>query len=401
MRSGQPPLRVLHLSTYASGGGAARAAFALHEAQRKHGIESMFLAGSGARFAASRALDRSLWRLQKSPVLTWRSPARFSSLTAQQINRSSADVVNLHWITDGFLSIEEIGKITKPMVWSFYDMWPFSGIQHYGTDASDARWRQGYTPSNRPPDESGLDLDRWAWQRKQENWRQPRQVVAASSWMRQAVRDSALMSDWPTTRIPHVVDCDVFTPMPMNQARAELGLPQDVPLILFMSSAGVMDPRKGFDLLQQAWPGVQKAYPEARIVVIGPQDRDHPFAAGLPIIWRGTIKGHHALRQYYSASTITAVPSREDNMPLTAMEAQSCGRPVVAFNSGGLPDIVQHEHTGFLADPSQPDSLAKGLISALEQSPDWGKDAREHAVRTWSTDLIAAQYQDLYLRVMQ
>jgi glycosyltransferase involved in cell wall biosynthesis len=401
VRSSQPPLRVLHLSTYASGGGAARAAFALHEAQRKHGIDSAFLAGSGARFIASRALDRSLWRLQKSPALTWRSPARFGSLTAKQINQSSADVVNLHWITDGFLSIEEIGKITKPLVWSFYDMWPFSGIQHYGTDAPNARWQQGYDAANRPSDESGVDLDRWTWQRKLEHWKQPIPIVAASRWMERLVSESALMGAWSITRIPHVVDCDVFTPLPMEQVRRELNLPQGVPLILFMSSAGIMDPRKGFDLLQQAWPRVQQANPNAQIVVIGPQEPDHPFASGLPIIWRGTITGHQALQRYYSASTVTAVPSREDNMPLTAMEAQSCGRPVVAFNSGGLPDIVQHERTGFLADAYQPDSLADGLIAALENREHWGQNAREHAMHTWSTERISQQYQNLYQRVTQ
>ena len=119
--------KVLHLSTYATNGGAARAATTLHEAMLAQGLESEMWTARGAKFKRAQFLDRQLWRLQSSPVKTWRSPARFSSLTAKEINASDADIVNLHWVTDGFLSTEEIGKIEKPIVWSMYDMWPFSG----------------------------------------------------------------------------------------------------------------------------------------------------------------------------------------------------------------------------------------------------------------------------------
>ena len=109
-------LRVLHLSTYAGGGGAGRAAAALNEALQKAGVDSRFISAHGTRFKAARAADRALWRLQRSATKTWRSPARFGSLSASEINESSADVVNLHWVTDGFMSIEEIGKIDRKSV---------------------------------------------------------------------------------------------------------------------------------------------------------------------------------------------------------------------------------------------------------------------------------------------
>lgn len=203
--------KVLHLSTYATNGGAARAATALHEAMLAEGLPTEMWAAHGNRFKAARLLDRQLWRLQSSPIETWRSPARFSSLTAKEINASDADVVNLHWVTDGFLSIEEIGRIEKPIVWSLYDMWPFAGTEHYGTDTEDARWRTGYTKANRPSNERGVDIDRWAWQRKRDHWTTPMNIVSASTWLQDRASGSALMSDWPHYRIPHIIDCDVFS----------------------------------------------------------------------------------------------------------------------------------------------------------------------------------------------
>ena len=170
-----------------------------------------------------------MWGLQHSAIDIWRSPGHFGSLSAQSINATDADVVDIHWATDGFLSIREIGRITKPVVWSLCDMWPFSGSEHYGSDAPDARWRTGYTKDNRPPDERGFDLDLHAWERKRKWWTRERHVVTASTWMNNATHARALMRDWPTHQISHVIDCDTFQPMEMRKARAALGLPQDVP----------------------------------------------------------------------------------------------------------------------------------------------------------------------------
>lgn len=405
--------RVLHLSTYDANGGAGRAAYALHRAMVNHGIPSrMHVArkatndptvteGDRRPFLLASEADRALWKLQRSPNTTWRSPARFGSLTADQINRSSADIINLHWVTDGFLSIETIGKIEKPIVWSMYDMWPFTGTEHYVNETPDARWRTGYTTANRPTDESGLDLDRWTFTRKQRSWPPrdlPIHMVPASSWLQRATTSSALMHGWPVTRIPHIVDLDVFAPMSKEQARTRLRLPQNVPMILFLASAGIIDRRKGWDLLEQALPQVATQHSELHVAIAGPVTPDYRAPAGTTITWLGRLDGNEALRLAYCAADVLAVPSREDNLPLTAMEAQSCGRPVVAYNLGGLPDIVDHQATGFLANPDDASDLALGLtttLNAARTSDELGSRARERAEDTWSPAVIVDAYMQL------
>lgn len=405
--------KVLHLSTYDANGGAARAAYALHRAMLAQGIPSrMHVARKstddptvteGARlpFAWASRADRALWKLQRSPIKTWRSPARFGSLNAAQINRSNADVVNLHWVTDGFLSIEEIGRVEKPIIWSMYDMWPFTGTEHYTDDAPDARWRTGYTAANRPKTESGLDLDRWTYERKRRHWgtrNSPFHLVPASSWLQDATRSSALMNAWPITRIPHVVDTNTFAPRDMADARVALDLPQKVPLVLFLSSAGIRDRRKGFDLLEQALSLVKQHHPDTHLVVVGPAETNYASPSGVPIIWLNEVNQNSRLATVYAAANVTVVPSREDNMPLTAMEAQSCGRPVVGFRVGGLADIVEHGISGMLAVPTDTQALASHLQVQLDLSTQDASElaTRGRAIQTWSPAVITLQYSALY-----
>lgn len=400
---GPVPPTVLHLSTYAANGGAARAATALHQAMQNEGVRSALTTAHGTRFRVASELDRRLWRLQRSPLTTWRSPARFGSLGAREINAMPADVVDLHWVTDGFLSIEQIGRIEKPVVWTLYDMWAFSGTEHYGVDSPDARWRTGYTRANRPAGESGWDIDRDAWERKRRHWR-PSTVVPASTWLTRATQASALMGDWPIVRIPHVIDVEAFAPVDRQEARRALGLPDDAPTVVFLASAGIGDLRKGFDLLERALPAVRDAHRELQLVVAGPPEAARRAIAGVPVTWTGPLRGDDALRILYGAADALAVPSREDNMPLTAMEAQTCGRAVVAFDIGGLPDIVAHHATGYLAPAGDTDALAVGLIEALSDARGadvWGTAARERALATWSGPVVVRQYLDAYAQAMR
>lgn len=404
------------MSTYDANGGAARAAYALHRAMLDAGIDSRMVVGrkdtddptvtavGSTRFRITSELDRRISRLERSPVRTWRSAARLATLTADTINRTSFDVVNLHWVTDGLLSVEEIGRITKPVVWSMYDMWPFTGTEHYCADIPDARWREGYTPANRPNNEGGLDIDRWTFKRKANNWNHLSHhaaLVPASSWLEEATRASSLLGDWRVERIPHVVSDTEFRPREQSAARRSFGVPADRPTILFLASAGIDDRRKGFDLLEAALPGVIKHHPDAQLLIAGPVSRDYECPVPIDIRWLGALSGNVSLATAYNAADIVVAPSREDNMPLTAMEAHTCGRPVVAFGIGGLPDIVTHMETGYLARPFDTSDLAIGLREGLDQARRWGEAARARAEEDWLPDIVVPRYLSLYEAAQQ
>ncbi|CAB4904331.1 MAG: glycosyltransferase [Actinobacteria bacterium] len=405
-------MKVLHVSTYDGNGGAGRAAFALHQAMAAAGIDSNMLVAQKSSsdprvtelqgrhkftWKAAQFADRKMWDLQKSQNKTWRSPARFGALSADVINASDADVVNLHWVTNGFLSIKEIGRISKPIVWSLYDMWTFSGTEHYGADSLDARWRSGYTPSNRVAGDSGFDLDRATWNRKKKFWKQPMHLVPASSWLADRAAHSEIAHSWPITRIAHVIDTNIFSPMDRSLARARHSLPTGVPLVLFLSSAGIADHRKGWELLETAMTQVKSAFPLVELFVAGPATPDYTHLDGIPITWIGQVEGDEALQSLYAAANVVAVPSKEDNMPLTAMEAQSVGVSVAAFSIGGLPDIVLDGVTGSLAPAFDVSALAAGIVDSLGAAGvSQGLAARSHAIETWSPKVVVESYLEVY-----
>lgn len=356
----------------------------------------------------SQFLDRQLWRLQKSPVKTWRSPARFGALSARWINEQEVDLIHLHWVTDGFVSIEEIGRIQKPVVWSIYDMWPFMGTEHYGAHDEMARWRTGYISENRPESEGGFDLDRWTFARKMSHWKSLENwlhVAPASAWMQANIHESVIGRDWKQAQIPHVVDTNTFTPMPRADARRQLQLEidADAPTLLFLSSAGLSDRRKGWDLLQVALESHEAHALRINVLIVGPLPAEYERRAleGLKFArlhWIGPVNSDSDLRLLYCASDAVAIPSREDNLPLVALEAQSCGRPVLALAAGGLADVVDPRFSGYLAEPGDSSDLAHGITHVLAQRD--SNRIREHALGYWSPEAVVPRFSMLYNQLL-
>lgn len=404
-------MRVLHLSTYAGGSGAGRAAFSLHSALRGQGVESRMLVArshvedpdvsalSGAstlRWRLAQRVDRAIWNLQRSSNTSWRSPALFGVDVKREIDRFDPDVVNLHWVTNGFLAIEEIGRIDRPVVWSLYDMWPFSGTEHYGSVVD--RTNFGYRRDNRPPGDSGIDIDRWAWSRKRRRWLQPIHVVAASTWLEQRARSSALMRDWPIVRIPHPVDSKTFHASGSASARSRWGLDPHAPTVVFLASAGLSDHRKGGDVLLEALRRLHRQGSDLQALIVGPGPaREIP---GLPpIVWVDAVRDDTALQSIYAAASVVAVPSREDTLPLVALEAQMCGVPVVASDVGGLPDAIDSEFSGELVPVDDVSAFTQALARFLSsRSADATERIRGRAEALWSYEHVASQYGEVFAR---
>lgn len=411
-------MKPLLLSYEDGGGGAGRAAFKLHRALRSQGVDSWLQVRSKTTDCPTVTITRPIlrkavgrvaaglrphfMRLQHSANPTQRSPAWYSLGIADELNASDADVLHLNFVT-GLLSIEDIGRLTKPLIWRLSDMWAFSGTEHYGDDGPTARWRLGYTPESRSPSERGPDIDRWAWRRKRRAWKRPIQIVTHSRWLARCVSESALMHDWPVTIIPTPLDVDQFQPWPKRVARAVLGLPLDAPLILFGALSGGADPRKGRDFLEAALPKVHARLPNAEGVIFGQSEPAKPPRLGLPLHWLGHLHDDATLSLAYSAADVMVLPSRQDNLPQTGIESQSCGCPVVTFNVSGLPDVVEDRQTGYLAAPFEVDDLAAGIEWVLadpERHERLSRLSRTRALSLWAPAVVVPQFVALYERAI-
>jgi len=406
-------MKVVHLNYSDSFGGAARAAHRIHHAVLGAGVDSTLLVNRaalsdptvvGPASASGRLLAKSrrilalpLRRLLKSESPGLHSPACIPSRWANRLNASAADVVHLHWINCEMMSIADIGRLTKPTVWTLHDMWAFCGAEHY---TEDFRWRGGYSAANRPRRDSGFDLDRWTWRRKQWHWRRSLQIVTPSHWLAGCVAQSALLGHWPVTVIPNPIDTKVWQPVDRLLARQRLSLPSDSPILVFGALGGDEDPRKGFDLLCAALQQLRGRVAGLELIVFGQLAPTQETRIGFPIRHTGYLHDDEKLQLLYSAADAVVVPSRLEAFGQTASEAHACGTAVVAFDTGGLADIVVHRQTGYLAKPFEVQDLAAGIEWVLAADGNrLGLAGRQRASLLWDSPIVARKYSELYAAV--
>ncbi|AWW49201.1 glycosyltransferase family 4 protein [Polynucleobacter paneuropaeus] len=409
-------MNVTHLSHSDSSGGAARAAYRIHRALLDANLNSSLLVDSSTIDDSTVSAPYSSIRKLRNLVapqavkffrkfittsnLALHSPCITPSARVVELNNSPADIVHLHWIAWEMLSISDIGKIKKPIVWTLHDMWAFCGAEHV---TPEFRWREGYHKNNRPYYEGGFDLNRWTWKRKVKHWSRPMHIVAPSSWLGQCAMESQLMRDWPISVIHNPLNLNIWSPVPKNISRTLLGLPQDIPLVMFGAMGGGLDPNKGFDLLIDALRHLSGEGVYFEVVIFGqsepPIKRDLNFVTH----YLGHLNDDLSLRLAYSAADLMVVPSRIESFGQTASEAHACGTPVVAFNIGGLRDIVDHKSTGYLAEPYDTIDLAAGINFVLKNSSksQLGLAARIKAERCFDAKIISKKYRDIYSEIIK
>lgn len=443
------PMKIIHVNFTGSCGGAAIAANRIHRALLLSGIESFcWCARYPAQDERSVCVKHSGWQkidsiknvviqraLRCAKIEGESSINVFPSCLVQQLNASDADVINLHWLNAEMVSIAQLAKINKPVVWTLHDMWAFCGTEHY-TD--DNRYVDGYSPRNlkldrqrqRPVQSDGnerserqtgsldaegenrtlmlhaprsllsrIDLDRWTFLRKQKYWADWKpQIVTPSCWLAACTQASQLFARLNIDVIPNCVDTDVFKPcVDRVQLRKRHGLPLNKKIILF-GTTQISNRRKGGDLLQQALRHIPNKS-ECVVAVFG-TDHIDPLQIDMEAFALGRISGDVALSEIYNLADIMCVPSRQDNLPNTAVEACSCGIPIVAYNTGGLGDIVEHKNNGYLADPFDVEDFASGIAWVLEQEPSFLRNqARSKAMKTFSQEIAAKKYIDVYKRI--
>lgn len=406
------PTKVLHINHSDINGGAARAAYRIHHALRGQGVDSQMLvnqaaAGDWTVTSPTGKLNKAGARLRsplgdlltktlKTTNTILHSPAVLPSRWHKRLNLSDADVIHLHWVAGETISIADIGQITKPIVWTLHDMWAFCGAEHL---SEEFRWREGYRKDNRPDYESGFDLNRWTWERKRKHWHRPMHIITPSHWLARCVRESALMRDWPVSVIPNPIDTERWQPLEQALARELLGLPKDVPLLLFGTFGANSARHKGFDLLQAALQHLRGEMPELQLVVFGQLRPKDPPDLGFPVHYTGHLHDDVSLRLLYSAADAMVIPSRQDNLPNTGVEAHACGTPVVAFDACGLPDIVVHQQTGYLAKAYDATDLAAGIqwvLADTQRHAALCQAARAKALAQWCPAMVAGRYQGVY-----
>lgn len=412
-------MKILHLNTFDIRGGAARAANRIHRALIGKSIESEMLVSrresnnSQIKEYPIPFFDKKLWfvqrllALQNSKNKTHHSCNIFPSGISSTINKSDADIVHFHWISNELISIKEVGKINKPLVWTLHDMWAFCGAEHYDDNNYPGRYRERYGGKNRLNRHKGkLDVDAWTWRRKKKYWQNlDMNFVTPSRWLSSCLGESALFGDRDTSVIPNCLDTNIFEPKNREEARNHFNLPQDKRLILFCADGAKRNPLKGYaffqDFLKQlAQLGLKE---EIECIFFGRKAVRQRMIGTIPVREIGRFSDEESLAMVYSAADVFVSTSTMDNLPNTIMESMACGTPCLAFALGGIPDMVESGKNGYLAKPFDIAEMVKGLSWIMGDSGRYEmicRSARKKVEDCYSPAVVATQYRSLYQKIL-
>lgn len=417
-------MRILHITYSDLQGGAARAAYRIHKGLLGLGIDSEMLVQTKKSnepeistpytsrikkvIPILRAYANSaIQKLQhtENPIL--HSSNVLSSRLHKKINASDADIIHLHWINEEMISIKEIAKIKKPIVWTLHDMWAFSGAEHYDDLENPARYVGGYKKNNRPETYSGLDIDRWTWSRKNKYWKDANfKFVTPSKWLGNCLSESKLFEGQQATVIPNGLDTTVFKPTGKKVAREILNLPPFKKIVLYGAMSAESNPIKGYPKLIQAKRHLyeNKNIEDLYFVVFGGDYKRTGQESNFTTKYLGRINNDITLSLIYSAADVMVVPSLMEAFGQTASEAMACGTPTVVFNSTGPRDIVDHKKNGYLAKPYFSVDLAKGIewvVEDKERHKLLSEQARKKAETNFASEKVSTQYSELYKSILE
>lgn len=310
-----------------------------------------------------------------------------------------ADVIHLHWVNQGMLSIKEIEKILisgKKVVWTMHDMWPFTGICHHAGSCSHYLKSCGTCPYLVNPSEN--DLSYKTFIKKRAVYLKGKiSFVACSEWLMNLAANSPLTQEHKVFNIPNPIDTDTYLPKDKFLIREKLNLPKDKKILLF-AAAKASDKRKGTDYLINASKMIAADYRDNLLVLItGKNGEETAQQLSLPSNCMGYINSEE-MPDLYNAADLYITPSLQENLPNTIMEAMSSGTPCVGFNIGGIPEMIEHKITGYVAKYKDTEDLANGISWTLFESDfeTLSANSRGKVINLYKQDKIAKLYKKIY-----
>ena len=417
-------MNILHLNT-SDEGGAARAMIRLSQGLERLGHHSSMLVGyrktQESGIEELRGLADNPWdRLTRSLDLRFSLNAwsyRLSWQLPQMPLVQQADIIHLHNMHGGYFNYRALPELArhKPVVWTLHDMWALTGHCAYSYDCE--RWKTGchHCPLLREPGRQivepwpiVVDRSRAVWKSKQDVYqRTPLHIVTPSKWLYGMVQSSILGSAASVHYVPYGVDTEVFRPTDRKAARQALGLPLEAQVIFFSAAPRRnmlrADHRKGFAYLLQALQQLPSAH-SRWLLTSGSQFELDQLSDRFHVRQLGYVKEERLQQLALAAADVLVVPSLADNLPLILIEALACGTPIVAFEAGGVPDVVRHMETGYLARYKDVEDLAHGIQLLLGDESlrsRMGQRSRAVAEAEYSLEIQGRRYVNIYEEVLK
>lgn len=401
-------MRIYHLSSAPFAGGAARAAFRLHEGLlHEPDIESTWLDATGRAkgpnvhilegpakpSSLSTRIRRRNWANVVSHHFASTTPPASNPIGWGSVDMIShlpvPDVWNLHWVS-WFLDWETMlpwMAERAPIVWTLHDLNPLKGIWHYEPLPGEC------TPRRMALEAKAVELKRRALAKVPRN---RLTFVGPSRWIADACRKSPVTGDFPTEHVPYGLDTEVFSPRDPAVLRKIYGISEDALVIGFIAD-NLSDPRKGMHSLQSALEVLSSHLPDIQLITVGNGSLQ---SGGLRHTHLGPLHDDTLLSYFYAACDLFVCPSLQDNLPNTVIESLACGTPVLGYRTGGIPDMVKHEYNGGIVEQiGSAEDFSRALIDCLSSRERLGGmkiHAREAALTNYDESIQATCYTRAY-----
>ena len=405
-------MKILHVGSTDSAGGASRASYRLHKGLEESGVDSKMLvrrkssddpkvsvSGDFSVFQnilekLTPPIERALRRWSGNPTGSMWTFGIIPSQLAAIINSTDADLVHLHWAGNGFLPVKTLSQIRKPLVWTLHDLWPILGVGHYDDAVPELN-----------PGWLSVDWESRVGSLKKKYWGNLGiTAVGPSPWVVEQLGKMNNRPGWATAVIPYGLDTSVFEPRTNLRLREELGISQDRAVLIFGALGATSDSRKGGDLLEGVLEELAHRNFEGDIIVFGDQDSAQIRSYGFRLIRLGSVCDDTRLAEIYSLGDVFLFPSREETFGQTASEALACGTPVVGFRAAGQASVFRHKEHGYQATPFSVFDMANGvewIISEERRGRLWQAECREFALKEYSLARYASRHYDLYEKVIR
>ena len=403
-------MKVVHVVSRDTGG-AARAAIRINNALKAVGVESSILVlhKDSAKEEISQVISKSIsWngyklirKINSINVQKYNLTGRFyegkvgTPLSKMPIIQK-ADIIHLHWVNDGMLTINEIRKMArmgKRIVWTMHDMFSFTAGCYY--DGECGGYKNGCKDCPLSDSEKVKIYIKKIYTLKQKAYSDiDISFVGCSQWIANCAKHSLVTKGKNICAIPNPIDTNVFKRQNKNISMNAFNINTQKKIILFGAMSADSDPRKGFIYLQKA---LKLLDPQKYLLVIFGNADTPIIDQRFETIGIGSITSDYKLTQIYSLADVFVAPSLQENLSNAVMEALSCGTPVVAFDVGGMKDMIEHQITGYLARLKDVNDLAYGIEMISSTSDEIHPIVRDSVINRFSPRTIGMKYKEFYI----
>lgn len=301
------------------------------------------------------------------------------------INRSRYDIVQLHWINN-FLSIKDISRIKKKIIWRFSDMWPFLGIKHYSQENDNMNFLYNY-------------LENINKNKKKKLWKNKINIIAPSLWLKNQVERSEITREWPVETIYTPVDINTFKPLKASSKKNQLKNS------IIFGADNLNDERKGLkDILNLFKLNLINKNQEFNLLLFGRGEVREKKINNLNIFNFGHQSSGRDINKLLNLAEVMILPSKIDNLPQIGLEAQTSGLPIILYKNSGMAELIEDNKTGYFVKDQNLKSLAETIeffFKKKENEKKFIKDCcRSRSLKNWSEEIILKKYENLYKMVL-